>query len=166
MHLLLMRHGIAVDRDEPKCPADEYRPLTSKGIQRTRAALRGLATLGARPRAFWSSPYVRALQTAAIAAEVFRIRSGDIYRTHALEPNADPEALLEELASAEVDSILCCGHAPNLDEVVACALGTKTARTQLRKAGVACLELDRPEPGGGQLLWLMPPKALRRLAKR
>jgi hypothetical protein len=40
MRLYLMRHGIAIDREDPDCPPDPERYLTPKGIQRTRAAAR------------------------------------------------------------------------------------------------------------------------------
>jgi phosphohistidine phosphatase SixA len=28
MHLYLIRHGIAIDREDPNCPPDTERPLT------------------------------------------------------------------------------------------------------------------------------------------
>jgi len=34
----------------------------------------------------------------------------------------------------------------------------------LKKAGAACVELERPSKPGGKLLWLMSPSALRALA--
>ena len=38
MILYLVRHGIAVDPNDPKSPPEPERPLTAKGVQKTRAA--------------------------------------------------------------------------------------------------------------------------------
>jgi phosphohistidine phosphatase SixA len=32
IQLYLIRHGIAVDREDPNCPPDTERPLTPKGL--------------------------------------------------------------------------------------------------------------------------------------
>ena len=66
MRLYLMRHGIAIDREDPDCPSDPERYLTPKGIQRTRAAARGLRALRVKPTALLTSPFVRAVQTGEV----------------------------------------------------------------------------------------------------
>jgi hypothetical protein len=38
MILYLVRHGIAVDPNDPKSPPEPERPLTAKGVQKTRSA--------------------------------------------------------------------------------------------------------------------------------
>src|SRR5277367_870696 len=60
MLLYLVRHGIAVDPNDPKSPPEPERPLTAKGVQKTRAAALGLQALGVKPDVLLSSPYVRA----------------------------------------------------------------------------------------------------------
>ena len=69
MILYLVRHGIAVDPNDPKSPSEPERPLTAKGVQKTRAAALGLQALGVKPDVLITSPYVRAAQTAEIFAE-------------------------------------------------------------------------------------------------
>ena len=49
-----------------------------------------------------------------------------------------------------------------LDALLAAAIGSKHQVTQLKKAGVAALELKRLSPPSGQLLWLATPKLLRK----
>ncbi|MCL6480937.1 MAG: histidine phosphatase family protein [Firmicutes bacterium] len=164
MRLYLMRHGIAVDRAEPNCPADPDRPLTKLGVERTREAAIGLARLGAKPAVFLSSPYLRALQTAEIAAEAFGFSARKIRRSNALLPQAEPRELFRELADLTVAEVICFGHAPHLNEAVAWALGSKQLLTQLKKAGVAVLELERVAPPRGVLFALFPAKVLRKLA--
>src|SRR5580700_6869597 len=70
MRLYLMRHGVAVDREDPDCPPDPERYLTPKGIDRTRAAAQGLLELKVKPDALFTSPYVRAVQTGELVCEV------------------------------------------------------------------------------------------------
>ena len=69
MQLLIIRHAIAVPRGTPGIP-DEDRPLTPEGEQKFREAAEGLAKLVDRPDALLTSPWLRAKQTAAIAAVV------------------------------------------------------------------------------------------------
>ena len=69
MRLYLMRHGIAIDREDPDCPEETQRYLTAKGTQRTRSAAHGLADLGVKPAGLLTSPYIRAVQTAEIVAK-------------------------------------------------------------------------------------------------
>jgi len=162
VRLVLFRHGIAMDRADPECPPDELRPLTPKGLRRTRAAAEGLRTLGVAPLEILTSNLVRARHTAEIAAEVLGVSPRRIRETRALVPEALPDELLEEIVERRIESVLCVGHAPNLDLILAEALGLRQRPpARLKKAGAACLELD---PGNGsQLLWLVEPSTLRAL---
>ena len=161
MLVYLIRHGIAVDREDPDCPPDAERPLTKKGADKAREVLSGLRELGATPGAILSSPLLRAWQTGEIAATVFRIPKEKIRRTDALLPEADPAALLKELSRLTVEEALCAGHAPHLDEFLAHATGHRHSFTALKKAGVACLEFEALAPGRALLTALYPPRALR-----
>jgi phosphohistidine phosphatase len=165
MRLYLVRHGIAIDHDDPKCPSDPKRYLTPEGAKKARAAMRGLAALGATADAMFSSPYLRAAQTAEIAADVFGFSADKIEVTDALLPGAAPGALLKDLAKAGGDDVMCFGHAPHLDIFLAHCVGSRSAITELRKAGVACLQMEKLSAGGGVLVWLMSAKALRQLAE-
>lgn len=167
MRLYLMRHGIATPRDDPDCPPDPERPLTQKGIKFTRAAARGLHNLGVFPNAILSSPYLRAIQTGEIAADEFGLPRKNIVRTDALRPEAEPKNLLAELALFPDDEVLCTGHLPNLDLVVAEVLGQPGVTvTSLKKAGVACLDVygfNQPE---GMLRWLATSRLLRSVSSK
>jgi phosphohistidine phosphatase SixA len=45
MEICFFRHGIAVDRDDSSVTSDRDRPLTAKGVRKTRAAAEGLAQM-------------------------------------------------------------------------------------------------------------------------
>ena len=160
MHLVLIRHGIAAERNGMP---DAERPLTAKGIQRTRSVARALRGLGVAPDLALSSPLRRAVETAQIVARELRV--GKLRTTNALAPGAAPEALLVQLAKLKVGSVLCAGHAPHLDLVIARAVAqVGSPLCELKKAGVACLDFE-PQSKQALLLWMLPPSIARKLAK-
>jgi phosphohistidine phosphatase len=165
MHLYLIRHGIAVDREDPNCPPDTERPLTPKGVKRSHAAGLGLHALGVKPDAVLTSPWLRALQTAEIFCETIGYSSKKIIRTDALKGTSAPSDLVRELQSMKAKVVLCFGHEPHLHLVIGYVLHTSAKITELKKAGLALLELDRVSPPQGRLLALYPASTLRLLAK-
>jgi phosphohistidine phosphatase len=164
MRLHLMRHGIAIHREDPSCPAEGERPLTTEGLKKTTEVARGMRKMGIEPEIVLTSPYLRAVQTAEIACTELKVETKKMIRAEALLPNAKASLLFDELAKLKASEVLCCGHAPNLDEVIAYALGSKTAITELKKAGVATLELGSLAPPRGKLAAIYTPKALRKIA--
>src|ERR1700733_14466329 len=118
MILYLVRHGIAVDRTDPKSPPDPERPLTARGIQKTRSAALGLRAVGAKPDALITSPYVRAAQTAEIFAEALGIPVEKIRTTDELKSSANPVDFLKELQRLKAKEVICFGHAPHLDSLI------------------------------------------------
>jgi phosphohistidine phosphatase SixA len=74
--------------------------------------------------------------------------------------------LFRELAKdKQSSSVFLFGHAPQLDDIIATALGSKRHITSLKKAGVALIELKRISPPIALLVWLGTPKLLRRSGK-
>jgi phosphohistidine phosphatase len=166
MQLFIVRHGIAVDREDPKCPADPDRFLTDEGIEKTSQVAKGVAEVGAIPDLMVTSPYLRALQTAEIFAEQLEYSKQKIRKSDFLLPGAEPLQLFRELAKdKDLSVVFVFGHAPHLDDVVATALGVKHHISSLKKAGVALIELRRLVPPSGELIWLATPKPLRKAGK-
>jgi phosphohistidine phosphatase len=165
MHLYLIRHGIAVDREDPNCPPDTERPLTPKGMKRSHSAALGLRALKVKPNAVLTSPWLRAVQTAEIFCEAIGFPSKKIIRTDALKGTSAPADLLRELQPMKAKIVFCFGHEPHLHLVIGHVLHTSAKITELKKAGLALLELERVSPPQGRLLALYPASALRLLAK-
>ena len=115
MILYLVRHGIAVDRTDPKSPAEAERPLTARGVQKTRSAALGLRALGAKPDVLITSPYVRAAQTAEIFAEALGFSLEKIRVSESLKPAENPADILKEISHLQAKEVACFGHAPHLD---------------------------------------------------
>jgi phosphohistidine phosphatase len=163
MILYLVRHGIAIDRADPKSPPEAERPLTAKGVQKTRLAALGLRALGAKPDVLITSPYVRAAQTAEIFAEALGISPEKIRVSEALKPAENPADMVKELQRLRTKEMICFGHAPHLDLLIAQLVGARNAFTELKKSGVACFE-HASVHGRWGLLWILTPKLLRKLA--
>lgn len=164
MILYLIRHGIAMDRSDPKCPPDAERPLTPRGVQKTRSAALGFREVGAKPEAILTSPYVRAAQTAEIFAEALGFAPDKIRVSDFLKPGDNPAETVREIARLRAKEVACFGHAPHLDLMLAYLAGARTAFTELKKAGAACLEQGSAQ-GRWELRWMLAPKMLRDLGE-
>lgn len=166
MRLYIVRHGVAIDREDSKSPPDPERFLTEEGIEKTRQAAKGVAQIADSPDLMLSSPYVRALQTAEIFAKALDYPKDKIGKTESLLPTAQPQEFFRELSRHEETSVVYAfGHAPHLDDLIAAALNSKQHQTSLKKAGAALIELRRIAPPNGQLIWLSTPKILRKVGK-
>jgi len=161
--LYLVRHGIAVDRSDPKSPPEAERPLTAKGIQKTRAAALGFSDLVAKPDIWITSPYVRAVQTAEIFAEALGFSPDKIRVSEALKPAANPAEIVKEVLRLRAKEVACFGHAPHLDLTIAHLSGARSVFTELKKAGAVCFEHTAPH-GRWNLRWLLAAKTLRDIA--
>src|ERR1700756_3579071 len=126
MQLYIVRHGIAIDREDPKCPPEAERYLTEEGIEKTKKVAKAIAILGIHADLIISSPYVRAMQTAAIFAAALDYPKQKIRRTDLLLPGSEASRFFRELAKDKHSSaIFCFGHAPQLDDLIATGLGSK-----------------------------------------
>jgi phosphohistidine phosphatase len=166
MQLYIVRHGIAIDREDPQCPPDLERFLTEEGIEKTKQVAKGVAEIATLPDVMLSSPYVRTMQTAEIFAKLLEYPKDKIRKTDFLLPGAEPLQLFRELSKDKASSVVFVfGHAPHLDDLLATALNSKHQITALKKAGVALLELKRVAPPAGELVWMATPKILRKAGK-
>jgi phosphohistidine phosphatase len=167
MDCILLRHGIAVERDEWK-GADGDRPLTEKGKQRVREVAAGLSRLDVQPTLVWSSPLIRALETAKIVQRSLQVRAA-VEVVEALLPDAPPDRLLSILHDLPPEScVLCVGHEPHLGLAAAVLLTGKPSQAfPFKKAGACLIELSVPvKPGRGVLRWWLPPSLLRDRGER
>src|SRR5258708_10171861 len=101
MQLYIVRHGIAIDREDPKCPPDPERYLTEEGVEKTKQVAKGVAALGVTADLFLTSPYVRPAQTAEIFGGALEYAKQKIRRTGLLLPGAEPSRLFPRLAQGK-----------------------------------------------------------------
>jgi phosphohistidine phosphatase len=165
--ICLFRHGIAVDPSDPSVagdPTGQSRPLTEEGIHRTRAAAEGLKRLDVGFNAVFTSPWLRARQTAAIVAEILDLQPA--VEMPELAGDRSPAELIEAIGRAGVRHPVLVGHEPLLSATVGHLLGVEDLSIEFKKSGACLIQADAlPVRRGGTLLWLLTPKQLRRIGK-
>jgi len=165
MLVFIVRHAIATARDANNGFDDASRALTDKGIDRMRKSVRGLDAIGVQFDEIWTSPLLRARQTAEILAESRHFR-GAIRTVPILAPGGDPTHVLRELQHAPGGArIALVGHEPDLGELAGLLLcGRSAGFIPFKKGGAACIEVEQPIPPlRGELRWLMTPRQMRSL---
>jgi phosphohistidine phosphatase len=162
VEIYLVRHGVAQLRRPDR--RDEDRTLTRDGRKKTVRAFRGLRKLGvARLDRILSSPLVRAWETAKILSD--EIDADGPRVEGSLAPGGEPASLLARIArEAGDEKIALVGHQPDLGRFATWLTAGSGRGLELGKAGVARIDIDGTvAPGRGELVWLLPPRALRRI---
>ena len=166
MQLLVVRHGIAVDREEwaKEHSDDRDRPLTDEGKKKMKECAKGLRALVPRLDVLATSPLTRALQTAAILAKVYE--KAEPVVVDALSPGQHPPAFATWLRGQGAQkTVAIVGHEPGLGATVSWfTAGSERSFVELGKGGACLLDLgDRVEAGDAMLLWVLRPSHLRAL---
>ena len=160
MLLLLNRHANAGERDPAQWPDDRDRPLTDKGRKVQADVSRWLRKRDLAPTLVLTSPWTRAEQTAAILVEGARVGRPPV-PCEPLADNPDLVRLQEHIGDQTGDAVVALvGHSPWMEELAAILLGGSAAdlRIDFPKSGVMGIELERLEPGAGELRFFVRPK--------
>jgi phosphohistidine phosphatase len=153
--LWLLRHGEAVPHDSK--PVDADRELTARGERQAVAAGKGLARLGVEFHACYTSPKVRARDTAKLACRALNIEPVE---EDVLSNGFAREDALELLHRHGADArVLVVGHEPSFSQVVHDLTG---GQVDFKKGGVIAVRTER---AGGELLVVLRPRELESLAR-
>lgn len=155
MRLYFIRHGHAEDPQGPEFD-DFARRLTPKGIETTRALGKMLQNVGVVPAKLYSSPRVRARQTADILAKDLRTTVAVREEVNFGFNGAAVSGLIEGLV--DDTDVLFIGHEPDLSLLIAELSGG--VDVVMKKSGMARIDLISREPIKGALLWLIAPRLL------
>ncbi len=166
MQLLVVRHGIAVEREEwaHEHSDDTARPLTAEGKKKMKECTKGLRALVPRLDLVATSPLARAMQTAVILAKAYA--QGEPVTAETLCPGEHPPAFGTWLRSQGTKkSVAIVGHEPGLGAIVSwLTAGSERSFLELGKGGACLLDLgDRIDAGEAMLLWVLRPSHLRAL---
>ena len=166
MRLLIIRHGIAEDRDEwaETGKSDDARPLTDDGAKKMARVAEGLVAEVPKLVAIATSPLVRARQTAAVVALAFELTPPEVLS--ALAPGGAPADILAWVNLKEGGTFAVVGHEPDLGALIEwCIAGRSGSGVTLKKGGAALIEFGTARTAGsGTLRWLLQPSHLRSLA--
>ena len=153
--LYFFRHGIAEDGMN-----DAKRELTPEGRARTQASTRLLTALNVQPSRLYSSPLVRARQTAdllavglGISVEV-RDEVGPGFGVPAIE------RLISDLKDDE--DVMFVGHEPDMSGTVSGLIGG--GEVMVKKGGFVRVDLVGLTPLRGVLVWCIAPKVFEAFA--
>jgi phosphohistidine phosphatase len=153
--LWLLRHGEAVPHDSKP---DAERELTPRGRRQSEAAGIALAALNIEFAACYTSPKVRARETAELACQALNIEPVDEQSLADGFSRGDALPLLHA-HDAEDARVLVVGHEPSFSLLVHDLTG---GRVDFKKGGVAAVRVER---GAGELLVLMRPREVEALAR-
>lgn len=154
MILYFVRHGDAGAHS--MAADDDARTLTAAGAAALRAAAPLWHRINLRPEVVISSPLPRALQTADLLIIGLGLSEPPVVDDR-LRPGATWADLGQALAGhSDARRVAFVGHEPDLSQAI-CLL-TGAAAVRMRKGAIACVEFPGvPEPGGGELAWLLDP---------
>lgn len=141
---------------------DFERTLTERGIKRTETAGRVLKRLDLNLLHLYTSPRIRALQTARILAEALGME-GEVKEGLDFGFNVNVvEGLAHGLGTD--DAILFVGHEPSMSTVVRTMTG---ANVDMKKGGMARVDVHFDAlPLHGELVWLIAPRVFDALGRK
>jgi len=149
MKLYLVRHGDA----EALAPTDHGRELTEHGKERVAQASQVIKRLGIAPKVIYSSPRIRAKQTAELIAEALGMTVVITEEVNFGFDTGNIKTLTKDLRSR--DEVMFVGHNPDMSQVVHKMTGASVA---MKKGGLARIDIVSTKVQRGELVWLIAPK--------
>lgn len=156
MKLFFLRHAEAEDG-----PVDAERALTRRGRRDARAVGRYLSRLGVRFDHAYTSPLVRAVETADLVVGKCRFRrGGGLTQAKALLNESTDTGFFRWLRSLpEADAVLLVGHEPTLSSRVRALLGVEALHALTLSKGMVA-RVDTEDRRHGELRLLLSPRHL------
>jgi phosphohistidine phosphatase len=151
--LYVVRHGPA--EDTAASGKDFDRALTPSGRERVRDVAKALGRADEAPKMIFSSPLVRALQTAEVIAAELGI--ANVETTRDLAPGGDAEALLRSLVAQKRKRAMVVGHQPDLTIVIEALIETRFA-FDMTKSMVVGLGVE--QGSAAKIRFVLDPKTL------
>ncbi len=166
MDILLIRHAEAGERDDAKWPNDDLRPVSEEGRQKQAACARAMKKLGVKFEYLVTSPLLRAVETAAILAQIFAYPD-EPQVSDALGHGCTADAIAKLLAKFPPHArVALVGHEPAFSRAAATLIGGGNAELTLKKSGVIGIAFEGPaEVGHGALAFLLKPGQMRKLTR-
>jgi phosphohistidine phosphatase len=144
MKVFLLRHAEAVEREDTRDKTDAARQLTAKGQQRAKQLAHTLRQMHVQLDAIYSSPLVRARETADIVAHGLRL-TDQLEITPHLAPDGDMGELFNQVNQLRPvpTAVLFVGHEPYLSTLISLlCTGDGQLGLTLKKCGLCRLEVE------------------------
>lgn len=162
MALYILRHGQA----SYQAPTDALRELTERGRQETELIVNERLVGLTRPPVVVSSPYIRAQQTAMIAASLLGLAKEDAASIannpwSELRSESSPGQTIERISNwfsrHPNRDLLCVSHQPLVGQLIDSLAGLTPGRYMMGTSALACLEGNDVLPGCMDLISLDQP---------
>jgi phosphohistidine phosphatase len=157
MILYFFRHGLAGNQHD-WMGDDRERPLTQKGKNELEISAETLTRMHLGLDQIITSPLTRARQTAAILAGPLKLKKS-LQEDERLAHGFDIQKLGELLAAhTDAKVLMLVGHEPEFSAVISELTGG--SRIELKKGGLARVDIMDPATLEGVLVWILPPQIL------
>ncbi len=153
MEFILVRHGIA----ENNAATDADRALTAEGTKKIARVAFGIGSMLKKNAkiCIWSSPLLRAMQTAQILSGQLKVDK--IKMVDGLATGEDIVPLLSEwIAEKKSDVLIIASHQPFLTEW---SVRLTNVPLPFKKGAAACYNIQKDSPLGANLRWFVQPGA-------
>ena len=156
MRYYFLRHGIAEDFAE----SDFARRLTKRGSRRVAASAAVMKRLNLRPAKIFSSPRIRARQTAEIVGDALDLPVSLAEEVNFGFDSSDINRLTRGMRLD--DEVMFVGHNPDMSLLVHELTGVDAS---MKKGGLARVDVLGRNARQGELVWLIAPKVFDALNK-
>src|SRR5262245_34130234 len=127
MRIYIFRHGEALSKDDPSITSDAQRPLVEEGIRKTKQVAEGLKNMEVQLDAVFTSPWLRAVQTAQVACDVLGI-TDRLQEMSELAGDRAVDDVMNALAKqSHYEEVMLVGHNPLLSDIAAYLLSLSTS---------------------------------------
>ena len=152
MLLYLLRHA---EPDPSQHYQDDERPLTEFGRFQAAIVANFLKKTNHPVESIFSSPYLRAMQTAETLAKAFP--AATLTPFELLAQSSSIKLVLKHINESSAETMLLVGHEPQLVRLVSTLLsGSKELGIELKKCSLVCIETAKPLPSKLAILkWLI-----------
>ena len=161
--LFILRHGEAGNR-MTVLEEDSKRPLTPEGRAEMRKIAKSLKAVGLQTNHIYTSPLIRARETAEVTAKVLNIPT--LEEWDELKPDGSKATLYRKLERLQQNStLILVGHEPYLTSMIGEIIGATSPKIVLKKGGVAKVRITSFTPRiSGELRWLLTPKIITKMS--
>lgn len=158
MDIYIIRHGVAADLDN-EIAEESYRYLTIHGRNHCKIVAQRLKDMRIELDAFFSSPLVRALQTAELFSSVLKY-NGEVRTAIELIGGSSFNRFKQFIKrNSHFGSIALFGHAPDVN-IFSTGMITENPRNvsqiNFKNSSVCKIEFD-PEKETGRFVWFLNP---------
>jgi phosphohistidine phosphatase len=156
MNIYLIRHAKAEPASYPK--KDRDRELTKDGIEILQKSVLLWKNQISKFDYIFSSPFLRAVQTAEIISKSFNC-SNEIIAENLLSPGSTTNSIIHLSASFNEEDIAFIGHQPDISNHIFKFVSNSVINLKFSPASVAKISFNsKPIEGKGRLELLLPPQ--------